>query len=336
MTSRLSSAADSMTRFLVVHSFLFYLDDIYPKNLFIACLVASVLLQFIKAIVFKLKKNKIKYTLLSIESFSYLLVGLKITSPSRFPSWAVVLVLYTFIFYVLIFAICLITFANIMMIVFYLTTDVNQHSMSKKNIFGVLVISVKVVCFLASLCLIYTSVRFLLEAGAVVPLASPTESIPHEMLVAGYLMIGLALTVLVDVLILNLFFKNGILSQFQTQPGKEVSMKVYTSAFTLRLQAISGKFFRKAKRDEVKDQTDLDTKDQHIMDECVICQTSQSCFLLQPCNHCLICSGCIQTFLESQSRCPLCKEVIKKCSHVAFSEERNRYLVDFAYKLKNL
>ena len=60
-----------------------------------------------------------------------------------------------------------------------------------------------------------------------------------------------------------------------------------------------------------------------------------SSFVLFPCNHCVVCVECAKPFLESQSNCPVCKETIKKCAHIAFDEEKKRYMVDFSYKLKN-
>jgi hypothetical protein len=330
--------ADSITNLFIVQVFMFYLSGDLPAQTFQSCLYANLALQFLKIAVFGIGNHCPDYTVAMLEAVTMLFTGLKLVSPAEYGSWSIILLYYVIAYYLLNFVMILAGMVIVLMtlaIVFQRNDGLGRLNfetyLAGVTIWGLLfVITFGISQF-------YYGTYTLLIQNAIIPNPSPITTMPFEYYLAGNIMMWLAAIIAGIVLMVNTCFMQAIFRRMKPMQGKEISLKTYAKAFILELKKISGNYFRRNQEAQIPPtEPEIRIQETEVpLDECVVCQTMPSCFLLFPCNHCVLCIECVKPFLESQSNCPICKEPIQKCSHIAFDEGKNTYMVDFSYKLKN-
>ena len=328
--------SDSITTLFVTQVFSSYLSGNLPVDNFHTCLYANVGLQFLKIAIFGLEQNAVESVVRVFESTTALFAGLKLANPTQYSSWGVVLVFYVIIYYICIFLLIACIVWLVVLTCVYLLQNANQNmKLTFLVYFGFVFFTLVIIGLGFFIVEFYYGIYILLNQNAIIPNPGPIASMPEEFYLAGTVLIAVSAVSLVVVAVVNAFFMNMILKQFMPYQGKEISLKTYAAAFVLELKKISGNYFRKNQTTESPAAVIKEEISEMPLDECVVCQAMPSSFVLFPCNHCVVCVECAKPFLESQSNCPVCKETIKKCAHIAFDEEKKRYMVDFSYKLKN-
>lgn len=334
--SVLRSMADSITDLFVVQVFMLYLSGELPAQTFEGCLYTNFALQFLKMFIFGIKQHCPNYTSAVLESITVMFTGLKLVNPTQYGSWSTILLYYIVIYYILLFTMIvagIVVFSVTMAFIFQRNDALNRITFETFLYFNIAWILIFGFAFCGSQ--IYYGIYSLLIQNAIVPNPGPIASMPYEFYLAGNLMMCLAIFTTLLVVIVNTCLMNRIFRRMKPMQGKEISLKTYAKAFVLELKKISGNYFKRSQEVEVPTSVIKLEVSEAPLDECVVCQTLPSSFLLFPCNHCVLCVECVKPFLESQSICPICKEPIQKCSHISFDEGKKTYLVDFSYKLKN-
>lgn len=332
----LKSIIDSIANLLVYHAFYLYLVGFYSNSFFVLHLVLNICLQFIKMLIFyKSHQSFINYVFSIAESTTFLLIALKLSFPNFEFSWSLGLIMYTCLYYALIYSSSAFTFLFVLLTILYIFGAANLRDLEKSIIAMALGFWLFVLLFSSTFCLSYIGIRILLEKRMIFPDPQRKIEIPYEIFQAGVFMIVFGFIISTLVLIVNLFFKTYILRKASNSTGKQILLKRYFEKFNLKMKHISGNFFKKNSRNENENEGKK-TDFVQTLDECVICQANQSAYLLSPCNHCVFCHECVRSYLELQSICPMCKTEIVRARKIRFSNETGQFQIDSAYKLRTL
>lgn len=326
------SLMDSVANLVVYQAAYGYSSGRYSGSILVLYLVLNICLQFVKVFLFAnpLRQNYSSYSFSLFESLTYLLIALKLEFPSAEYSWAVAVTLYTVFYYVFLYSSSAYTFFALLLTILYAFGIRNLREVPKSVIWLFLGGWVLLSTASSIYCFAYLALRKMLESGQLRPGFKEAAVLPNELFTAGFLMLTFSSFGFSAIVIANLFFKTEIIRRASNTAGKLITLKKYNQAFVLALHNVSGNFFKKKDFDP---QTDTFVPNSKTLDDCVICQSKASNFLLKPCNHCVLCEDCTINYLEFQSKCPLCKVEIERALRIKIDSAKDAYLVDSSFKV---
>jgi hypothetical protein len=324
------SMFDSAGSALAYHGFHFFLAGVYPPQILVALALANVGIFCFKLTLFRKSISNYALEMLMVfESFIYLALAIRLGYPLEEFSFTALQILGTSIFYSLVYFVSALSFFVVLfsVVTIFRLSNLNENDCAGlAYLFSIWFLSAG---FSSVVCLGLLGLRPLLEQGSIKPYPLPFEALPPQIRACGQASLGFSAVLALMCLVVHVNIKARILRRISHSSARKIWFKRYFKDLRLNLINVSGNFF---KRFSKADKASKMTPENKALEECVVCQSAVSSYLFLPCNHCVLCDWCIQSFLETQDKCPICKVEIRRSVHVV-PEKNDRYRVDKAFKL---
>lgn len=321
------SMFDAAGNALVFHGLHFFLAGVYPPQVLVALALTNLATYAIKLVVFrKTTHNYALEMLMGFEGCLYLVLAVRLGYPTEEFSLVALQILGTSVFYSLVYFVSALSF---FLVLFAVVTLFRINQLNENECAGLaylFVVWLVSTAFSAVVCLTLLGARPLVEQGVIRPYPLPYEGMPLQIESAGYASFIFAGILGLMCLAAQVNIKARILRRISHSNARKITFKRYFKDLRLNLINVSGNFFKRLTKD------DPTTPESKAVDECVVCQTDPASYLFSPCNHCVLCDHCIQSFLEMQDKCPICKKDIRRSVHVV-ADRHNRFKADQAFKL---